>query len=139
MTGAGIFGPQDSMLHEILLATVVLVHFGFMLFVPTGALLSWRWPRLAWAHLAASAWAAGSLTVGLPCPLTAIEKSLRRWSGATGYEGGFVDHYIEDVIYPQELSSVLRAVAVALMVAGYAGLLQRYAQLRGRRQAHVPA
>lgn len=116
------------MLYRAPLGTVVVLHFGFILFVATGALLAWRWPRVAWAHLPATAWGLGTLTIGFPCPLTALEKTLRRWAGAGGYEGGFVDHYIENVIYPQEYSSVLRAVAVVMILAGYGRVLAGFAR-----------
>ena len=117
--------------YRILADTVVVMHLGFMVFVALGALLVWRWPRLAWAHLPALAWGAGSLSVGLACPLTAAEKAMRRRAGDEDYQGGFVDHYVEDVVYPEEYSSALRALAVVLIVAGYLGLR--------RRLAHRPA
>jgi len=113
------------MIYRILAGAVVYLHFGFILFAATGALLTWRWPRLAWAHLPASAWGVGSVIVGFPCPLTALEKTLRRLAGASGYEGGFVDQYIEGVIYPPEYSSILRAVAAMTIMVGYVGLRSR--------------
>ena len=113
------------MLYRILADAVVLVHLGFILFVAAGALLAWRWPRLAWVHLPALAWGIGTVTVGFPCPLTGLEKSLRRRAGAEGYDGGFVDRYIEDVVYPDEYTALLRALVVVLVVAGYVGLHHR--------------
>ncbi|MDP8976130.1 MAG: DUF2784 domain-containing protein [Actinomycetota bacterium] len=127
------------MFYDTLVNTVVLLHFCFILFVATGALLAWRWPRLAWAHLPASAWGLGTVIIGFPCPLTVLEKTLRRWAGASEYEGGFVDQYIEDIIYPQEYSSLLRAVAVVMIVAGYVGLRRRFTQPSDRRYEHVKA
>ena len=105
--------------------TVVVVHLGFILFVAAGALLAWRWPRLVWLHLPALAWSVATLTVGLACPLTALEKALRGLAGDGAYGGGFVDRYVEDVVYPDEYTGLLRAVAAVLVVAGYAGLARR--------------
>lgn len=116
--------------YRILADAVVFVHFGFILFVAAGALLAWRWPRVAVAHLPALAWAVGTVAIGFPCPLTALEKTLRRWGDAQPYEGGFVDHYIEDVIYPDQYSGSLRALALLLIVTGYYGA--RRAAGRGR-------
>lgn len=114
---------------------VVVVHFGFILFVAVGALLAWRWPRLAWAHLPALAWGVGSVTIGFPCPLTGLEKAARRRAGG-GYEGGFVDRYVEGVVYPEHYTSLLRALAAVLVVAGYAVLVRRLrAGQRGPRTA----
>lgn len=111
------------MLYRILADAVVVVHFAFILFVAGGALLAWRWPALVWAHVPALAWGAGTIAIGFPCPLTGLEKSLRRLAGEQGYGGGFVDHYIEDAVYPDEYTFALRLLAAVAVVAGYAVLL----------------
>jgi Protein of Unknown function (DUF2784) len=49
------------------------------------------------------------------CPLTPIEKHFRRRGDAEAYEGGFVDRYIEDVVYPDEYTPHVRLVAAALI------------------------
>ncbi|MGH9225563.1 MAG: DUF2784 domain-containing protein [Acidimicrobiales bacterium] len=113
------------MLYRILADAAVIVHFAFIVFIATGALLAWRWPALVWAHVPALAWGAGTVLIGFPCPLTGIEKNLRRLAGDEGYGGGFVDHYIEGVVYPDDYTLALRAVAVAAIVIGYARLLRR--------------
>lgn len=111
------------MIHRILADTVVVVHLAFILFVAAGPVVAWRWPRLIWAHVPALGWGIATVTVGLPCPLTGLEKALRRSAGSEGYEayeGGFVDRYIEDVVYPDEYTNLLRAVVAAIVVVGYA-------------------
>ena len=112
-------------MYRFLADAVVLLHLGFIMFVAGGALLAWRWPALVWAHLPAVAWAAGTVVIGFPCPLTALEKGLRRLAGGDGYEGGFVDHYVEGVVYPDEYTALLRCLAAVAIVAGYAGLRRR--------------
>jgi hypothetical protein len=109
------------------------VHLGFILFVVCGPLLACRWPIWLWLHLPALGWAAVSISVGAPCPLTPLEKSLRRLAGADGYDGGFIDHYLEDVVYPGEYTSLLRALGAAVIAAGYVLLARR--ALAGRRAA----
>jgi hypothetical protein len=111
------------MLFRILADAVVVVHLGFIMFVATGALLAWRWPALVWLHLPALAWGVGTIAIGFPCPLTSLEKGLRGLAGSGGYEGGFVDRYIEDVAYPDEYSLVLRALAAVAILVGYLGRL----------------
>lgn len=112
-------------MYQVLADAVVLLHLGFILFVAAGALLAWRWPVLVWAHLPAVVWAAGTVAIGLPCPLTALEKGLLRLAGGGGYEGGFVDHYVEGVVYPEEYTVLLRSLAAVAIVAGYLGLRRR--------------
>jgi hypothetical protein len=113
------------MLYRVLADSVVVVHFAFILFVAGGPLLAWRWRAVAWFHPPALAWAAVIVTVGAPCPLTSLEKGLRRLAGGEGYDEGFVDRYIENVIYPGEYTAVLRALAAAVIVVGYVGLRRR--------------
>ena len=117
------------MVYRSLADLVVVVHAAFILFVAAGGLLAWRWPSVVVSHVPCLAWAAASITVGLPCPLTALEKSFRRLGGGQAYEGGFVDRYIEGVVYPGSLTSALRAVAALAVVLGYAGVLRRRAGL----------
>jgi hypothetical protein len=110
---------------RVLADFVVLVHFGFVVFVVAGGpLVRWR-PAVAWAHLPALAWAAGILAVGYTCPLTVLEAYFRRRAGQQPYPGGFVDHYIENVLYPERLTAVLLALAAAVILWGYAPLIAR--------------
>jgi hypothetical protein len=37
----------------------------------------------------------------IPCPLTPLEQVLLHKAGTEGYRGGFVDHYIVPLIYPE--------------------------------------
>lgn len=113
------------MLFRVLADGVVVVHLAFIIFVATGSLLAWRWPAVAWAHLPALAWGAGTVVVGFPCPLTGLERSLRARAGDAGYAGGFVDHYVEDVVYPGGYTGLLQLLAAAAVVAGYGGLVRR--------------
>ena len=116
------------MVYRVLADGVMLVHLAFILFVAVGAPLAWRWPGLVWAHLPALAWGVGTVSIGFPCPLTSLEKALDRRAYGEAYDGGFIDHYVEDVIYPGEYSSILRSVAAAVVVIGYIGLRRRRAQ-----------
>jgi hypothetical protein len=45
------------------------------------------------------------------CPLTPLEKRLRRRAGQTGYAGGFVQHYIGPLVYPGGMPRRLEMVA----------------------------
>lgn len=79
---------------------LVLIHFGFIIFVVLGGLLVFRWPRVAWVHVPAAGWGAWiELSHGV-CPLTPLEQSLRLEAGARSYQGSFIDQYIVPLIYP---------------------------------------
>ena len=122
------------MLYRILADLVVVAHFSFVAFVAVGSLLVPKWPRLLWPHLAVVAWAAVVVTVGLACPLTPLEKHLRERAGDSSYDGGFVDHYLDGVVYPGRFTALARLLVGVPIVVGYALLL-----VRSRRSGHFRA
>jgi len=91
------------MLYRALADLVVVLHFGFVLFVVLGGMLALRWPRAAWIHLPAAVWGAGIEFFHGICPLTPLESHLRSLGGQAGYSGGFVEHYVLPVLYPAGL------------------------------------
>ena len=117
------------MTYRVLADAVLVLHLAFIAFALLGGLGVLRWPRLAWLHLPAALWAAGISFVGWICPLTPLENRLRRTGGEAGYEGGFIDHYIAPVIYPEGLTRgiqvALGAVVIALNLAIYLRLLRK--------------
>ena len=117
------------MLYRLLADAVLLFHLAFILFVVLGAFLVWRFPRLIWLHLPAVAWAALIEIIGFVCPLTPLENHLRRLSGETGYQGGFIEHYLLPIIYPHGLT---HGVQIGLGIAVIAINVVVYALLRRR-------
>ncbi len=100
---------------------LVLIHFGFVLFVVAGGLLVLRWPRLAWVHLPAAIWGTWIEFTGGVCPLTPLEKSLRAQAGEAVYAGDFVSHYVLPVLYPSGLTRSLQlALGVGVVVVNLA-------------------
>ena len=113
------------MLYRLLADGVVVLHAAFVLFIALGGILAWRWPRLLWLHVPAVLWGAGIVLVGYECPLTPLEKWLRRRGGEDAYDGGFIDRYVEDVVYPEEYTPALRALAAVLIAIGWLGSWHR--------------
>lgn len=113
-----------------LAAMVLLVHFGFVVFVAAGGALLGRWPRIAWAHLPAAAWGAAIEFTGGRCPLTPLEQYLRMRGGEPGYAGGFIEHYLTSAIYPQGLTRGTQIVLGATVVLVNVVLYSRW---RGRQ------
>jgi hypothetical protein len=113
-----------------LLADLVLVlHAAFVAFVMLGGLLALRWPRLAWVHLPVVVWGAGIEFLGGICPLTPLENHWRRLAGDQGYTGGFVEHYVFPVLYPEGLTRQVQLglglLVLAVNVSIYAWMLWR--------------
>jgi len=113
------------MLYRSIADGVVVVHLGFLVFVVLGGLLAWRWRPVVWAHVPAVIWSILSITIGLDCPLTPLEKHFRHVAEGHSYPGGFIDRYVEGVIYPQRFTPVLRVVIALTVILGYAGLVKR--------------
>jgi hypothetical protein len=96
--------------YRILADAVLIVHFGFVLFVLFGGLCALRWRRIIWLHLPAVSWAAATEFFGWICPLTPWENWLRAKGGETAYQGDFIAHYIVPLLYPEALSRNLQIV-----------------------------
>jgi hypothetical protein len=101
----------------LLANALVLLHLVFILFVVAGGLLV-AWKRtLVWLHLPAAIWGALIEFMGWICPLTPLENHFRRLSGQAGYEGGFIEHYLLPLIYPETLTAVTQYVLGGLVLA----------------------
>ncbi len=95
---------------------LVVLHLLFVAFVGLGGLLVLRWPRLAWLHLPAALWGVGIELTGRICPLTPLERELRRRAGESAYQGDFVSHYLLPVLYPRGLTRAAQVWLVVLVV-----------------------
>ena len=102
---------------QLLADLTVVVHLAFVAFVVLGGALVLRWPKVAWVHVPSAAWGAWVELKGWICPLTPLEKWLRKQGGLGGYEGSFVEHYILAILYPRGLTRPVQ-VALGLLVIG---------------------
>jgi hypothetical protein len=119
--------------YGLLADLVLLAHAGFVAFVVLGGLLVLRWPRLAWVHLPVVAWGAGIEFTGGICPLTPLENSLRALAHQQGYPGGFVEHYVFGLLYPDGLTyGVQLALGVLVLLVNAA--VYAFAWWRRRRR-----
>jgi len=80
---------------------VVVVHLFWILFLILGALPGSRWAWAKWTHLAALAFSIALQVFGWICPLTHLEVWLRKLGGAQPYEGTFIRHYVERIVYAE--------------------------------------
>jgi hypothetical protein len=124
------------MIYRLLADLVFLAHLAFALFVVLGGIAVWLKPRLAWLHLPAVAWGALIEFAGWICPLTPWEQSLRRLAGEKGYTGGFVEHYLLPILYPEGLTREIQ-IGLGLLVLlingiAYLLILRRFRRERRR-------
>ncbi len=102
----------------------VLAHFAWILFVATGALFLRRRRRLRLVHLAAVCYSLAIEAVGWICPLTVLEQWLWQRAGHRAYDGAFITHYLEELIYlqaPQWLLVGLVGLLLAVTLFLYFG------------------
>ncbi len=84
--------------HVLLVAFIVL---GLVLIL-MGWLKHWAWVRnrrFRSLHLAAIGVVAAQAWVGMICPLTSLEMWLRSLAGDTRYEGSFIQHWLQRLLY----------------------------------------
>ena len=113
------------MIYSILAELVVFLHFLFIVFAVSGAILALKWRWIIYVHLLCAAWASLIMMVGWICPLTPLENSLRRSAGEAGYTEGFIDHYLMPIIYPAGLTREIQiwlgvgVVLINLLLYGF--------------------
>ena len=124
------------MMYHFFADLVVLVHFGFVLFVIVGVVLVHRWKTVAWFHLPAVACGTLIEFMGWICPLTPLEIWLRVMAGQSGYETGFIAHYLLPILYPAALTQStqrwLGVLVLSLNVAIYGWLLRHWMKVEKR-------
>lgn len=95
---------------------ILVLHFGFIVFVLLGGLLV-VWKRyLSLLHLPAVAWGIYVELSGRLCPLTHWENRLRQLAGDAGYQTSFIEQYLLPLIYPSWLSVPVQYVLAAIVV-----------------------
>ena len=119
--------------YAALAALIVFAHLVFVVFATLGGVLALRWPRVAWVHLPAAAWAAFVEFSGRLCPLTPLENALRRRAGLEDYSGDFIANYIFPVLYPEGLTREAQ-MAMGVFVLALNAIAYTFV-LRSRRRA----
>ncbi|NNF16413.1 MAG: DUF2784 domain-containing protein [Gammaproteobacteria bacterium] len=82
---------------------VVFIIFGLIL-VFAGKFQSWQWVRNPWfraVHLLAIGVVVVQSWFGIICPLTIWEMELRKKAADSIYEGSFVSHWLNELLYYQ--------------------------------------
>jgi hypothetical protein len=121
-------------MYKALASTVLVLHFCFLAYVVVGGFFVWRWPKALWPHLAAAAWGLAVVSIPLTCPLTYVEHWARRRAGETGVGRGFIDQYIEGVLYPERYTHYLQVLVGVLVVGSYIGAFVKYRNRRDTKR-----
>ena len=136
MTRADVF----SALADVALIT----HVAFIAFVVVGLLVillggmrGWNWVRNPWfrlLHLVSIGVVVVQAWLGIICPLTTLEMALREKAGDSTYDGTFVAHWLQSLIYYEAPPWVF---AVSYTVFGLA-VVGSWLKFRPRRFGERP-
>ncbi len=117
------------MTYRIIADLIVLIHFGFILFVVAGGFLVIKWQKVSFLHIPAVIWGVLIEFAGTICPLTPLENKFRLAGGEAGFSGGFIDKYITSLIYPEGLTRgvqiLLGFVVIVINISIYGYLLRK--------------
>jgi hypothetical protein len=119
--------------YRLLADAVMLVHFGFLLFIALGGFITWQFPRVFPLHMVAVGWGLLIVFGAVDCPLTSWEDRFRRLAGQAGLSDGFIGTYLTGVIYPAEHLRSMQLLVAALVVVSWTGLALARARAATRR------
>ena len=112
-------------------AVILAFHLAWILWVILGALVTRGRPLLSAIHIASLLWGVIVEASPLPCPLTSAEQHFR------SYEGGFLAHYLDRIVYPDLPGWILTVAGIGVCVlnlAVYALRLHHARQQRAHEQ-----
>lgn len=101
-------------LYVALAVAVLILHTLFIVWIIFGALITRNRPILRWLHIASLIWGILTELTAWPCPLTLVENWLEAKAGIEPYQGGFLLHYLDRLVYPD--ISVVLLVTVGVLV-----------------------
>ena len=97
------------MIYRFLADVTVVIHFGYVLFVILGLLVTllgwmcgWSWIRNRWfrtIHLAMILIVVFEAWAGITCPLTTLEKEFRRAAGEQVAAGSFIANWVHNAMF----------------------------------------
>ena len=111
---------------------LLIIHVLFVAFVVLGLIaiylglwLRWNWVRNFWfriLHLAGIGFVVVQTWAGMICPLTIWEMQLRNMAGQSTYEGSFIQHWLQYLLYyeaPQWVFILLYTLFAGLVLASW--------------------
>ncbi len=117
MHAASAFVASDF--YSALATAVLFLHALFILWVVFGALLTRSRPVLRWLHIGSLLWGILTEVLPWPCPLTLLENWLEGRAGVEPYQGGFLLHYLDKLVYPDISANLLAIAGVIVCVSNH--------------------
>ena len=99
---------------------ILFLHALFIVWVVFGAFVTRSRPLLRWLHIASLVWGILTELLPWPCPLTVLENWLEANAGVQPYQGAFLLHYLDKLVYPDISATVLTVAGVLVCVLNLA-------------------
>jgi len=125
--------------YAVLATATLLLHALFILWVAAGALFTRGRPVLSWIHIGSLLWGIFIELMPGNCPLTTLENWLESQAGVQPYQGGFLLHYLDALVYPNVSGTLLMVAGVAVCLFNLAVYARRYWKDRKRTTAEQKA
>ena len=103
--------PDVKLIYSLAADALLVIHVSFVAFVVLGLVLvyvgkwrAWGWVRNRWfrmLHLVGIGVVVVQAWFGVICPLTTWEMALRVKAGGSVYEGSFIVHWLQTLLYYQ--------------------------------------
>ena len=124
--GSKFLGVILTNLYSAVATAVLLLHVLFILWIIFGAAFTRARPALQALHIASLIW--GILIELLPwtCPLTSVENSVEARAGVQPYQGGFLQHYLDALVYPNISPTVLTVAGVIVCLVNLTIYARRF-------------
>jgi hypothetical protein len=117
--------------YRALVTVILAAHFAYLAYAVFGGFLAWRWIHAIWPHLAAGAWGLVVVAFAVECPLTSAESWARERAGEAALTRGFIDRFVEGVLYPERYALAMQIAAGVVIVVSWIGA---YVLWRRRRR-----
>lgn len=105
---------------EDLATLIVAIHLLWIVWVIFGALWTRGRRFLTVAHILSLMWGIIVEASPAPCPLTLVEDFVQQRVGAPSYQGGFLLHYLDRIVYPDLPDTWITGIGVAICVSNLA-------------------
>ena len=103
-------------IYSALAVCVLFLHALFIVWVIFGGFVTRSRLILRWLHIASLLWGILTELLPWPCPLTVLENWLEAKAGLEPYQGGFLLHYLDKLVYPDISPTVLTVAGVLVCV-----------------------
>jgi hypothetical protein len=103
-----------SSLYSVLATFVLFLHALFIVWVVFGALVTRSRKILRWLHIASLVWGILTELLPWPCPLTLLENWFEAKADVQPYQGGFLLHYLDKLVYPDVSVTVLTVAGMII-------------------------